>query len=37
MLLVALGGFMATCSAAVLFAYLWYTQLSDDQTGRGGT
>ena len=34
MLFVALGGFMATCSAAVLFAYLWYTQIADDEVDR---
>jgi len=36
MVFVALGGFLATCSAAVLFAYLWYSGFGDDQTGRGG-
>ena len=34
MLFVAGVGFMATCSAAVLFAYLWYTQLPDDEADR---
>ena len=31
MLLIAVAGFMATCSAAVLFAYLWYSGFGEQE------